>query len=153
LYYKQYKRHTTKIKTKTTMIRSSRGKKKTINGLICPSSTVDKNNIVQMWKSVPLFTITESQYLETINDDRSNSSCYDFYPFSLIRIGRSTNEISRDALDLITGIEEVDGLKHTEEDEKTVGTTSITDDESDDEDDEDGYDYTPPPAQQELYHT
>ena len=107
-----------------------------------------------MWKSVPLFTITESQYPETINDDRSNSSSYDFYPFSLIRIGRSTNEINRDALDIITGIEEVeDGLiKHTEEDEKTIGTSSITDDESDDEDDQDNYEYTPPSAQQELHH-
>ena len=105
-----------------------------------------------MWKSVPLFTITESQYPETINDDKSNSSSYDFYPFSLIRIGRSTNEINRDALDIITGIEEEDGLKHTEEDEQTIGTSSITDDESDDEDGQDNYEYTPPSAQQELHH-
>ena len=136
------------------MIRSCRGKKTTMNGSFCPSSTTNKNNIVQMWrKSVPLFTITESQYLETINDDRSNSSSYDFYPFSLIHMGRSTNEINRDALDIITRIEEEDGLKHTEEDGKTVGTTSITDDESDDEDDEDNYEYTPRSAQQELHHT
>ena len=107
-----------------------------------------------MWKSVPLFTITESQYPETINDDKSNSSSYDFYPFSLIRIGRSTNEINRDALDIITGIgEEEDGFKHTEEDEKTIGTSSITDDESDDDEDgQDNYEYTPPSAQQELHH-
>jgi hypothetical protein len=106
-----------------------------------------------MWKSVPLFTIAESQYLETINDDRSNSSNYEFYPFSLIHMGKGTNEINRVALNIITGIEEEDGLiKHTEEDEKTVGTTSITDDESDD-DDEDSYEYTPPSAQQELHHT
>lgn len=130
------------------MIRSCRGKKTTM----CPPSTTNENNIVQMWKSVPLFTITESQYPETINDDRRNSSSYDFYPFSLIRIGRSTNEINRDALDIITGIEEEDGLKHTEEDEKTIGTSSITDDESDDEDGQDNYEYTPPSAQQELHH-
>ena len=131
------------------MIRSCRGKKTTM----CPPSTTNENNIVQMWKSVPLFTITESQYPETINDDRRNSSSYDFYPFSLIRIGRSTNGINRDALDIITGIEEEeDGLKHTEEDEKTIGTSSITDDESDDEDGQDNYEYTPPSAQQELHH-
>jgi len=68
---------------------------------------------------------------------------------------RSTTEIKMDALDIITGIEEVDGIKYTEEDEKTVGTTSITDDESDDDDgdDEDSYEYTPPSAQRELHPT
>ena len=130
------------------MIRSCRGKKTTM----CPPSTTNENNIVQMWKSGPLFTITESQYPETINDDRSNSSSYDFYPFSLIRIGRRTNNINRDALDIITGIDEEDGLKHTEEDEKTSGTSSITDDESDDEDGQDNYEYTPLSVQQELHH-
>jgi hypothetical protein len=128
------------------MIRSCRGKKTITGGSLYPSSSKNKNT---------LFTITESQYLETINDDSSNSSSYDFYPFSLIRMCRSTTEIKMDALDIITGIEEVDGLKYTEEDEKTVGTTSITDDESDDDDgdDEDSYEYTPPSAQRELHPT
>jgi hypothetical protein len=131
--------------TKTMMLHSS-------------SSSKNNYNIVQIIsKSIPLYTITESQYLETMNDDNSGNgsgSCSsdELYPSCLIRGIRSANEIKREALNIVTtgsddDEEEDEGLiKHTEEeDEKTAGTTTslFTDDESDGDDNgEDSYEDT-----------